>query len=323
MTVSDVTLALRPYDHWAPLWVGQVETPGIRLKMVHDAPLLIDFAADIDIAEISFNRYVMLCARGDDRLVGLPAFILRGFRHRNFFVRTDSKLKSLSDLKGKRLGSNSWPDSGTLWARAAMRDGGVDVGDVKWVIGTLDDSTPNKPPSPHDAQPPKDAEYLTGSDTLLAQLRDGKIDAVTTAFAPPVILRKGSWLRRLVQDYPAVEADYHRRTGVYPGFHIVAARREYAQQHPDRVRAVYAALKSSFEVWASKALKFGETSPWAMHELETMYRDYPEDTPPFGTESAAHRKMLATMCHEQHAQGLVDKPADPQKLFAAFNALPG
>ena len=323
MTDADVTMALRPYDHWVSLWVGQVQTPGINLELVHDAPLVIDFAPDIDIAEISFNRYLMLCARGDDRLTGLPAFVLRGFRHRNFFVRADSPLRSLADLKGRRLGSNSWPDSGTLWARAAMRDAGVDIGDVQWVIGTLDETTPNRPPSPHDAQPPAGAEFLGGSDTLLAKLKDGSIDAVTTAFAPPAILGKGGWIRRLVQDYPAIEADYHRRTGVYPAFHIVAARRDYATAHPGRVRAVYAALQKAFGIWSTKTLKFGEASPWAMQELETMYRDFAQDTPPFGTESAAHQKMLATMCAEQQAQGLVEKAADPKTLFAAFNALPG
>lgn len=322
MTAVDVTLALRPYDQFAPLWVGQVETPGIRLKLVHDAPLVMDFAEHIDIAEISFNRYLLAYSRGDERLVGLPAFVLRGFRHRNYFVRADSTLESLADLRGKRLGSNSWPDTGTMWARAAMRDAGVDVGDVQWVIGTLDETTPNRPPSPHDAQPPRGAEFLSGSDTLLGLLRDGRIDAVTTAFAPPVILEKGSWLRRLVRNYRAAEADYHRRTGVYPGFHIIAARRDYALQHPERLRAVYGALQSSFALWSTKVLKFGEATPWAIEELETMYRDFGADTPPFGTESAAHRTMLATMCFEQHAQGLVQKPADPQRLFAAFDALP-
>jgi 4,5-dihydroxyphthalate decarboxylase len=322
MTAADVTLALRPYDQWAPLWVGQVETPGIRLKLVHDAPLVMDFAEHIDIAEISFNRYLLAFSRGDERLVGLPAFVLRGFRHRNFFVRADSTLESLADLRGKRLGSNSWPDTGTMWARAAMRDAGVGVGDVQWVIGTLDDTTPNRPPSPHDAHPPAGAEFLSGSDTLLGLLKDGRIDAVTTAFAPPVILEKGGWLRRLVRNYRAAEADYHRRTGVYPGFHIIAARREYALGYPDRVRAVYAALERSFALWSTKVLKFGEATPWAVEELETMYRDFGADTPPFGTDSPAHRTMLATMCFEQHAQGLVERAADPDRLFAAFNALP-
>jgi 4,5-dihydroxyphthalate decarboxylase len=126
-----------------------------------------------------------------------------------------------------------------------------------------------------------------------------------------------------VQDYPAIEADYHRRTGVYPAFHIVAARRDYATAHPGRVRAVYAALQKAFGIWSTKTLKFGEASPWAVQELETMYRDFAQDTPPFGTESAAHQKMLATMCAEQQAQGLVAKAADPKGLFAAFDALPG
>ncbi|MCM0018383.1 MAG: hypothetical protein NBV67_00140 [Tagaea sp.] len=260
-------------------------------------------------------------ARGDDSVVGVPAFILRGFRHRNFFVAVDSNLTKLADLAGKRLGTNSWPDTGTMWARAAMRDAGVDVGDVHWTIGTLDANTPNKPPSPNDAKPPSDARFLTGSENLLDELRAGRLDAITTAFAPESVFAKDGWLRRLVPDYRAAEAEYRRRTGIYPGFHIVAVRREFALRHPLVVPVVYGALRQAFDVWTLKAKRFAEATPWAMAEFETLCRDFPDDTPPFGMESAAHRKMVAALCHEQHAQGLVPQAADPAKLFADFESI--
>ena len=57
---------------------------------------------------------------------------------------------------------------------------------------------------------------------------EGRIDAVTTAKAPSEGFKKGGPVRRLVENYPEVEADYHRRTGIYPGFHVVAARRSFA-----------------------------------------------------------------------------------------------
>jgi 4,5-dihydroxyphthalate decarboxylase len=314
-------MTLRAYDHLLPLFVGDATAPGVRLSIDHRAPMALTLGENLDIAEVSFNRYMIAYARGDASLVGMPAFVLRGFRHRSFLCRADSPLTSLAQLRGKRVGTNAWPDTGTTWARAAMRDAGVDIGDVQWVLGTLDAKTPNKPPSPNDAQPPPSARILTGSENLLAEMESGHIDAIYTAFAPEAVYQKGGWLRRLVRDYRAAEADYHRRTGVYPAFHIMAARRDFARQHPQAVLAVYDALRQAFDLWAYKVKCFAEATPFAMDDFEIMLRDFAGDTPPFGMESPAHQKMVATMCHEQHAQGLVAKPARPEDLFAAFDEL--
>src|SRR5262245_5964849 len=175
MADLDVTMTLRAYDHTAPLLLGDAPTPGVRLKIDHRAPLTLQLPDGLDVAEVSFNRYTLGRARGDDSLIGLPAFILQGFRHRNFFVRADSPLTQLAELRGRTVGTNSWPDTGTMWARAAMRDAGVQITDVKWALGTLDAKTPNKPPSPNDAQPPAGARFLSGNENLLAELEARRI----------------------------------------------------------------------------------------------------------------------------------------------------
>ena len=319
MADLDVNMIMRAYDQLCPMHLGDVPTPGIRLKIDRHSPLTLVFPDGVDVAEVSFNRYVGGYARGDESLVGMPAFILRGFRHRNFFVSRDSKLTKLSDLKGKRVGTNSWPDTGTMWARIAMVDAGVGVEDVQWVLGTLDPKNPSKPPSPNDAQPPKGARFLTGSETLLDELAAGRIDCVTTAKAPSEVFKKGGEIRRLVENYPEVEADYHRRTGIYPGFHIVAARRSFAEKHPQAMRTIYEAMQKSWTIWEDKVKWFAEDSPWAMREMEHLCNEFAGDAA-FGM-SPANRKMVETICREQHAQGLVAKAAEPRRLFADFEAI--
>lgn len=321
MSLLEINFALRAYDHVCPLFLGDAPTPGIKLRLDHRSPLTINVPDSIDIAEVSLNRYVVGHARGDDSLVGMPAFILRGFRHRNFFVRADSPLTSLSELRGRRVGTNAWPDTGTMWARAAMRDAGVEVDDVEWVIGQLDAETPNKPLSSSDAFPPEKAEYLAPDDYLVDALRQGRIDALTAAFAPDEVFRRDGAIRRLVRNYREVEDDYYQRTGIYPGFHIVAARREFAERHPWALMVIYTALQQAFDQWVTKVKRFSEASPWAMVELETMLGAFARDTPPFGMESPAHRLMLEAMCREQHAQRLVAQPANPDDLFADFSAI--
>jgi 4,5-dihydroxyphthalate decarboxylase len=135
------------------------------------------------------------------------------------------------------------------------------------------------------------------------------------------VFQKDGWIRRLVRNYREVEADYHRRTGIYPGFHVVAARRAFAEKHPQAILALYRALIASWNIWTVKTKQFAEASPWAMEELETMLRDFGEETLPFGMESKANRLMVETMCREQHAQKLVEKPARPEDLFKDFEGI--
>jgi hypothetical protein len=112
------------------------------------------------------------------------------------------------------------------------------------------------------------------------------------------VFQKGGWIRRLVQNYPEVEADYRRRVGFYPAFHIVAVRRSFAAKRPDVVMTIYDALRGAFEVWTTKVKKFAEASPWAMRELEVTLRDFEGDIPPLGLEAPSLRKMVAAICTE-------------------------
>ena len=65
---------------------------------------------------------------------------------------------------------------------------------------------------------------------------------------------------------------------------------------------------------------FAEDSPWAMREMELLLTDFADDAV-FGMESKANQRMVETICREQHAQGLVEKAADPKTLFSGFEAV--
>ncbi len=319
----DVGMILRAYDYTCPLLLGDVPTPGVRLRVDHRAHLTMALPDGIDMAEVSFNRYALACAQGDDSLVGLPAFVMQGFRHRAFYVPRDSTLASLADLHGRTVGTNAWSETGTLWARAAMRDAGVEIDDVRWVVGALEPGGANGPPPAGDPQPPVGTRFLEGEANLLAELDAGRIDALTTGFAPDAVFVQGSAIRRLVENYPEVESAYRRRTGIYPAFHIVAARRGFAERHPAAVLTVYAALRQSFDQWTAKVRRYGEASPWQQHELETMLRDFGGNVPPFGLEAAPLRRMVEALCAEQRAQGLTPRAAKPEQLFAWFASASG
>lgn len=329
MSLVEMRLSMRTYDHLTPLFLGNVETPGVNLVLDQASDLmvtndrLIGGGSDgFHVAEVSFNRYAIGIAKGDDSLVGLPAFILRNFRHRCWYVRRDSSLTDLKELKGKRVGTDSWNDTGTMWSRAAMRDSGVDITDVKWVLGKLSPVVAQKAARPGtDSMPKGGAERLPEGQYLLDALEAGEVDAITTAATPEDIYNPEGRFRRLVVDYPAAEASFRRRNGFRPGLHILAARKDYAERHPEALVVLQNALKQSWDIWWAKTKRFADSAPWMARQVEIMLSDFADEMPPYGMESEAHRKLAAYMCKEQFEQGLVPEQAEPTLLFKRFDEL--
>ena len=139
MPTVPLTLATRDYDFVAPLATGDVAADGVDLTLIRAFDALERVAADpvVQGGEASFSRYVQRLAAGDRSVVGLPIFVMREFRHRNFYVRRDSPLRTIEDLAGRRVAMDGWPHSGNTWSRALMREEGVALDRVRWVVGRV------------------------------------------------------------------------------------------------------------------------------------------------------------------------------------------
>ena len=312
-----VTLITRNYAYVQPLANSDVRPNGLDLNLIRswDAlPRVAANTADVHGGEASFGRYLLAMASGDRSVVGLPIFLMRGFRHRCFFVRADSGLSQLSELRGKRIGINEWPATGNTWARALLRDQGVDTFEVDWLVGQV---SAGYKPVPNDPLPPgvrRDSDHL-----LVDLLRDGGIDALVCPWPPDGFYDANSGLRRLYPDFATVEQAYYRRTGIYPGHHIIVLRRDLVEAHPEVVRAVYDAFDEARKLTEAGFRSIAEILPWLLEELERDTRLIGDDLHPYGV--APNRRMIAAFCAEQAAQKLTSTGVDPELVFAEFKAL--
>src|SRR5919202_2289860 len=144
-------LITRNYDYVQPLAMGDVPSDGLAIELTRGFDALVRLPEPVfDGGEMSLSRYLQAFADGDRSLVGLPIFPMRGFRHRCFFVRRDSPYADLPDLAGKRVGINEWPATGNTWARALLREQGVDLRSVRWLVGQV---SAGYKPVPDDALP--------------------------------------------------------------------------------------------------------------------------------------------------------------------------
>ena len=128
-----LTLAIRDYAHIAPLALGDVSIEGVdlTLRRVFDANQQVIADDTVDGGEASFSRYLQRVAANDDAFLGLPAFVLRGFRQRGVYVKQGSTLTDFAEFAGRRVGLNEWGATGHTWLRAAVRERGVALQDVR------------------------------------------------------------------------------------------------------------------------------------------------------------------------------------------------
>ncbi len=319
MTHPAIRMVAYNWDHLMPLACGDVVPEGINFTLDRHTPIRA-FLSDetIDVSETSLSHYLIRLSRGERDLVGLPVFPMRSFRHRCFLVRRDSPLRDFSDLVGTRLGCDGWPNTGNTWSRAAMREAGVDIAQMTWVIGPVEDLAPAEtgapamqyPPYVHDAPPGK---------TLVGMLRAGELDALLIPWPPRGFFTPQSDIVHLFRDFRTAEKAYFGRVGYCPGIHVVAMRRSVFARDPSVAPRLVAAFEESKRRWREDRRKFADTTPWILAELEDTALTLGEDWQPYGVEP--NRKMLEAFCAEQLAQGLVATPLDPEGAFADYEAV--
>src|SRR3954447_24451869 len=97
------------YDKTRALERGELSPEGLELEYIqmdHVGKLFRMMAQDptsFDASEMSLSTLTMLVSRGDDRLVGIPVFPSKAFRHSQVYVHTGSGIEKPEDLAGRKV----------------------------------------------------------------------------------------------------------------------------------------------------------------------------------------------------------------------------
>jgi len=312
-----ITLVMKDYDYLAPLACGDVTVAGVDLTLDRRSPMTRTLAdTSIHAGELSFSHYLIRTSGGDRSFVGIPLFAYRAFRHRCFYVRRASGLGGFADLEGTRVGTNSYPDTGNTWSRAALREAGVRIERIDWMYGPIDAPSDGPPARPALTLPPNVRPAPSGR-ALRDMLVDGEVDALMCPAPPRGFYDADSEIVRLIPDFRTAEQAYYRRTGLYPAHHIVGVRREVVERAPGVIRSLYRAIEESQAAWLAQRRALSETTPWMLADIEETVALMGADWAPHGLTDA-NRKMIEAFCGEQLAQHLVARPIDATGVFAEF-----
>ncbi len=148
-------------------------------------------------------------------------------------------------------------------------------------------------------------------------IETGEIDALYTARAPSTFGNGSGKVRRLFEDYPAVERAYYRKTKIFPPMHIIAIRRDVYEKNrwiPQSLCKAFALAQQEIyeDLHETGALKF--MLPWLGRHVEETEELLGKDFWPYGYEPNMH--ALSTFLRYHLDQGLSKRQLTPKDLFA-------
>lgn len=322
MSTLKLTLGCCSHDRTIPLQDGTVTIGGIDLNFLPMSPgdLFRRQArhAEFDVAEFSLSTYCMLHDRRDERMIAIPVFPSRKFRHSHIFVNEES-ITAPADLIGKKVGVHEYQNTAAVWIRGVLSEEyGVPPDQIKWYLGGI-----NAPKSDGDRialefGPNMDVTRIPEDRYLSEMLVANEISAIISAERPDSFVAEGSPVRRLFPNYPSVERDYFERTGIYPIMHTVVIRRDLYEKNPWIARHIYDGFEKAKSI-GQERLRYAGTPytslPWLGHHLEDIDA-LSKGADMFQYGLKGNRAVLEKFVGYSAEQGLISAVPELEDLFA-------
>jgi 4,5-dihydroxyphthalate decarboxylase len=319
-------IAIGTYGHTRALKWGDVPIEGVEPAFVEVVPIIGAFRrmvrdVEFDICEMAPTTYMIARALGAP-FIALPIFLMRRFHHGGFVVRPDAGIRVPKDLEGKKVGVRAYSVTTGVWTRGIfVNEYGLDSAKVTWVVDDEEHVTT--------LQLPPNVVHAPAGQSLQSMMKAGEIQAGFSGPAgvgragPPVsgwdkagaATAAADTYPELIADVEKVEADWFRKSGIYPIHGLIVVKDEHIKHHPWLARSLMNAFVEAKKPYLEQ-LKRGEgDSP-----EDKRYRNFlslMSDPLPYG--SAANRASIEALVTYSLQQKLI--PARPQldQVFVAID----
>jgi 4,5-dihydroxyphthalate decarboxylase len=319
--MSDLTLtiATTDYDHFRDFRFGLVKAEGIDHNWLtlghHECFARFTANREFDLSELSFAKFSAQISRPDSDIVGLPVICSRLFRFSSFYVNKKSGIKTVEDLKGKKIGSPEWAHSAAVYMRGWMHNEmGVTLTDVHWYQAGA--NAPGREEKV-ELNLPAGVQLTRVADKSLSQLLEtNEIDCAIIARPPLCFLRRHPDVVRLFPDYIGMEEEYYARTRVWPIMHIIAMKKSIVDEHPWVARNLFNAFLESKRRSIERIMDPAVSRypvPWLTTYATRMSTTFGEDLFPYGIEE--NRPTWEQMALYTLQQGIAHRLMKPEEIF--------
>ena len=266
MTKPRLKIAIASYGHTKDVKSGVAAVAGVEPDFVEVVPIIGAFRRmvrdlEFDVCEMAPTTYMIARALGAP-FIALPIFLMRRFHHGGFVVRPDSGIKQPKDLEGKKVGVRAYSVTTGVWTRGIfVNEYGLDSSKVTWVVDDEEHVTSLKLPS--------NVVHAPDGKSLASMMASGELQA---GFSGPAGIGRagpptGAWEQRaqassvnyleLIANAPEVEAQWFRRTGIYPIHGLIVVKTAVLAQHPFVAKSLFDAFLKAKDAYVAR-LKPGE-----------------------------------------------------------------
>jgi 4,5-dihydroxyphthalate decarboxylase len=295
-----LSIVLGKHGQVADIRSGAVPVDDFDLKFqdferMPDAYRLMARSTPFDVCELAPTTYLMAREAGA-KITALPLPMTRAFRHRGLQRLRASPLREPKQLEGHSVGLRAYSVTAPVWTRGILADDyGVDLSRVRWL----------KEDEEHVSswQPPANVQSAPQGRTLAQMMRSGELQVAFTGLAG---IGSGDDLDlvEFFEGADGLEADWYRRTGIYPLHGVIVVRDEVLRDHPHlashlceaftRARDNYWARVTSGAAKDKEDMRYVKLAQVVGHPL------------PYGLE--ANRRSFEALIRYAVAQGLVRSP---------------
>lgn len=310
-------IAVAEHPHTSAIRSGAIPIEGVEAEIVTVKPQIGAFRrmvrdVEFDVCEIAPTTYIIARAFGAP-FVALPIFVVRRFHHAGLLVRPDAGIKEPKDLEGKTVGVRAYSVTTGVWTRQVLIDEfGVDNDKITWVVDDEEHVT--------QLQLPGNVIRAPEGTSLAEMMAAGELSAGFAAAAG--IGRTGAptggW-QEVEADYPdlfpnaaELEADYYRRTGIYPMHGTIVVKDSVLAEHPWVARSLYDAFKQAKDEWLANLDANGPQSD-TDRKYEKLRAVVGHDPLPYGIEE--NRATIEALEQTAFKQGLTPRRMSMDELF--------
>lgn len=303
------------YPHTSAVRSGKIPIAGVDPEILTIKPQIGAFrrmvrGLEFDVCELAPTTYMIARSYGYP-IIALPIFVLRRFHHSGLLVRPDAGITKPKDLEGKKVGVRAYSVTTGVWTRQVLIDEfGLDSSKVTWVVDDEEHVTELKLPS--------NVIHATEGVSLADMMADGELVAgfhgnagVGRSGSPT----GGAW-KEVEAHYPdlipnaaELEAEYYKRTGIYPMHGTIVVKESVIKEHPWVAKSLFDAFSQAKNEWLP-SLDAPDSEDKKYIELRKIVGP---DPLPYGID--ANLATIKALEETAFKQGLTTRRMSVEELF--------
>jgi 4,5-dihydroxyphthalate decarboxylase len=311
-------IAVADYGHTRGVKTGANPIEGIDPDFVQVVPIIAAFRRmvrdlEFDVCEMAPTTYMIARTLGAP-YIALPIFLMRRFHHGGFVVRPDSGIRVPKDLEGKKVGVRAYSVTTGVWTRGIfVNEYGLDSSKVTWVVDDEEHVTSLKLPP--------NVVHAPAGKSLQSMMKAGEIQAGFSGPAgvgragPPIsgwdkagaAAAAADTYPELITNVGQVDADWFRRSGIYPIHGLIVVKDEHIKRHPWLPRALMEAFVTAKKPYLEE-LRAGRGGDAPEDKRYRNFLSLMSDPLPYGI--SANRPSIEALVTYSLQQKLI--PSQPQ-----------